>query len=88
MRAYPIVFCAVVLNNCAGIVASPPAITYFSAAATVVSYATTGKGTSDHLISAIVEQDCALHRVLFEAEICFEKHQTIALAHAPVRQTE
>jgi hypothetical protein len=77
-----------VLNNCAGIVAIPPAISYISAAATVVSYATTGKGTSDHLISAIVEQDCALHRVLFEAEICFEKHQTIALAHAPARQTE
>jgi hypothetical protein len=60
------------------VVAVPPIIQYVSAAATIVSYVATGKGTSDHVISVLTEQDCALHRALFEAEICFEDIQTIA----------
>ncbi len=70
MRAIILVFCAFALSNCIGIAAVPPAVTYFSAGATVVSYMTTGKGTSDHVISAIVEKDCALHRALLQDEIC------------------
>ena len=77
--------CAVVLSNCAAVVAVPPIIQYVSTAASLVSYVATGKGTSDHVISAITEQDCALHRVLFEEEICSEATQTIAMTDSAAR---
>ena len=88
MRALCLILCAVALRNCVTIVAVPPIIQYVSVAATVVSYATTGKGTSDHVISAITEQDCALHRMLIEEEICFERSQTIAMADTVAPRTE
>jgi hypothetical protein len=62
-----------------------PIIQYVSTVATLVSYVATGKGTSDHVISAITEQDCALHRVLFEEEICSEATQTIAMTDSAAR---
>ncbi len=70
MRAILFVCCAGVLSGCASVIAIPPAIQYVSAAATVYSYATTGKGTSDHVISAIAEQDCAMHRAVTLDKIC------------------
>ena len=71
--------CAVVLSNCVTVAAIPPAVQYIGTAATVVSYLATGKGTSDHVISAISEQDCALHRALLEKEICTEEPGNQAL---------
>jgi len=88
MRALSFILCAVVLSNCAAVVAVPPIIQYVSTAASLVSYVATGKGTSDHVISAITEQDCALHRALFEEEICFEETQTIAMTDAAARGAE
>ena len=88
MRALSLFLCAVVLSNCAAVVAVPPIIQYVSGAATIVSYVATGKGTSDHVISVLTEQDCALHRALFEAEICFEDIQTIAMTEGAVRGAE
>ena len=57
----------VVLSGCA----VPPAITIASLVADVASYASTGKTVTDHGISLVVGQDCALLRGL-EGEICVE----------------
>ncbi len=56
-----------VLSGCA----VPPAITIASLVADVASYASTGKTVTDHGISLVVGQDCALLRGL-EGEICVE----------------
>ncbi len=50
--------------------AIPPAVTIISLAANAVSYAATGKSVSDHGISAVVGEDCALWRVLADRKIC------------------
>lgn len=51
----------------------PPALvtlSYMKTGADVVSYAITKKGTTDHVISAYMDKDCALHRVVTDGEIC------------------
>lgn len=50
--------------------ALPPVISVASLALSGASYATTGKSTSDHAISAFVGEDCALHRVANNEDIC------------------
>jgi hypothetical protein len=50
--------------------ALPPAVMVASLAADGVSYAATGKSTTDHAISAIAEEDCALLRVVKEESVC------------------
>jgi hypothetical protein len=50
--------------------ALPPAVMVASLAADGVSYAATGKSTTDHAISAIAEEDCALLRVIKEESVC------------------
>ncbi len=50
--------------------AVPPAVTIASFVADGVSYAATGKSTTDHAISAIARQDCALLRAVQEEAIC------------------
>lgn len=37
-----------------------------------VSFLTTGKSTTDHVISAANKQDCVMHRVAFGEEVCRE----------------
>ena len=68
-----LLLCTVALNNCAVFAAIPPAVQYASTAATIISYMTTSKGTSVHFVSAVVDQDCALHRALTRGKICFQK---------------
>ncbi|MFT5180918.1 MAG: hypothetical protein ACI8S3_000795 [Alphaproteobacteria bacterium] len=50
--------------------ALPPALTVASLVAGGVSYVTTGKGTTDHAISAFAGEDCALHRVVNDKPVC------------------
>ena len=50
--------------------ALPPVISVASLALSGASYATTGKSTSDHALSAIVGEDCALHRAVGDDDIC------------------
>lgn len=45
----------------------PPAVVIASYALGGASYVTTGKGVTDHAISAVSGQDCALHRMVTEA---------------------
>jgi hypothetical protein len=54
------------LSGCA----VPPAVAVASLAANGVSFATTGKSTTDHAISAVAGEDCALLRVASEKPVC------------------
>jgi hypothetical protein len=62
----PALLSMLVLSGCA----LPPIITIASLAANGVSYATTGKGTADHAISAVAGEDCALLRAARDKAIC------------------
>lgn len=53
--------------------ALPPAIAIASYAATGISFLTSGKSVSDHALSAMVEKDCALFRVVMGDDICREQ---------------
>ncbi|MDD9878025.1 MAG: hypothetical protein OXR84_11350 [Magnetovibrio sp.] len=55
------------LSGCAAL---PPAATVAGIAANGLSYATTGKGTADHILSSATVSDCALHRGLGEEPVC------------------
>lgn len=67
-----IVALAVAAPLLAGCVAIPPAIVAASYAVDGVSYAATGKGLKDHLLSAALDEDCALHRLVTDRrnQIC------------------
>ena len=56
-----------VLSGCAAVV-NPSMIT--SIFIDGVSYATTGKGPADHLISSLIDQDCAMHRGFTNEAVC------------------
>jgi len=58
--------------------ALPPALTVISLATNAVSYAATGKSVSDHGISAIVGEDCALWRVVADRKICTPDSAAVA----------
>lgn len=49
--------------------AMPPVVTMASFAADVFSYGASGKSVTDHGISIVMQQDCALLRV-FDGEVC------------------
>jgi len=53
-----------------GCTAVPTAVTVVGVVADGLSYATTGKGTADHLISSATDQDCALYRSLGNSPVC------------------
>ncbi|GHD49530.1 hypothetical protein GCM10017083_21900 [Thalassobaculum fulvum] len=50
----------------------PLPITIASTAFSGISYLTTGKSTSDHVLSAAMEEDCALTRPVFGDPVCRE----------------
>lgn len=50
--------------------ALPPVIAVASYATTGISYLASGKGPSDHALSAMAEKDCAIHRVVMGGDIC------------------
>lgn len=68
---------AMSLSGC--IVALPPAIQMASLALDGVSYATTGKSVTDHAISTVTAQDCAMGRVLQGEDICIAQKVEIAM---------
>ncbi len=49
---------------------APTAVTLFSLTAGGVSYATTGKGITDHALSEVTQADCAMHRALRDQPVC------------------
>lgn len=64
------------LSGC--IVALPPAVQMASLALDGVSYITTGKSVSDHAISTVTAQDCAMTRVLKGDNICTAQQVEVA----------
>jgi len=56
-----------VLSGCAPVL-NP--LTIASTVVDVISYASTGKGSADHVLSGLTEQDCALHRSLADQPVC------------------
>jgi len=67
---------ALSLSGC--IVALPPAVQVASLALDGVSYLTTGKSVTDHAISAVTEQDCAMTRALKGEDICSAEQVEVA----------
>ncbi|OSQ29093.1 SPOR domain-containing protein [Thalassospira sp. MCCC 1A03138] len=57
----------------------PVELTVAKLAGDLISYVTTGKSTTDHAVSAVAERDCALHRPLFEEDVC---HDNVVLDDA------
>jgi len=65
----------VLLFSLSGCAALPPALTYLGyikTGADGISYLTTRKSTTDHLLSSALEQDCAFHRVLWQEDVCHQ----------------
>lgn len=81
MRFVPLGFALMFgLSGCA----LPTAVTIASFAADGVSYIATGKSTTDHALSVIAQEDCAMARALEERPICVPdlnaSIRTVALA--------
>ena len=65
MHRFLVLLLPLALGACA-----PTAVTVVSLAAGGFSYATTGKGLTDHAISGVTQSDCAVHRVLSDRPLC------------------
>lgn len=50
----------------------------------IVTYETTGKGLTDHAVSAVADRDCKLARVVHDEKICQEERQGSVTVSAPV----
>lgn len=62
-----VVLIAAAMAGCASV---PAAVKFGSLALSGASYLATGKGTTDHLISAIADEDCALLRIIQSRPVC------------------
>lgn len=60
--------------------AAPVGVTVAAFMADGVSYATTEKSISDHGLSAITEQDCAMHRVFTDGPVCADDNGNVQIA--------
>ncbi len=68
-----VVVAPLALGACGG----PVELTVAKLAGDLISYVTTGKSTTDHAVSIAADQDCALHRPLFEEDVCRENEEII-----------
>ncbi|MEX2614534.1 MAG: hypothetical protein WD767_00390 [Alphaproteobacteria bacterium] len=66
MRYLFVVLSGIGLSGCA----LPVSLQIASFAASGLSYMTTGKSMSDHAVSAMVSQDCAVHRIVLGLGMC------------------
>ena len=82
MRWLLLAAAAVMLSGCG----LPPAITVASLAFDFASYGATGKTVTDHGISMVLQQDCALLRGL-QSEVCVEEGSELA-SKKPVKEPE
>ena len=79
MRPVAILLVPFLLAGCA----VPPALTLASFAADGISYLATGKSTTDHALSAIASEDCALVRAVKEKPICVPERQVLISMSKP-----
>lgn len=59
------IFACLVLSGCV----MPPIVNFASVALDVVSFMATGKSVSDHALSAVVDEDCAVFRAVTEQNV-------------------
>lgn len=74
LRAFATVIIMMTLSGC--LVSVPIAVA--KVAIDGVSYIATGKSTTDHALSGLSGQDCALHRVLAGNDVCTEQSSAVA----------
>ena len=70
MRIRQLLFATVALAGLSGCGVVPAGVALVSYAADGVSYLVTGKSTTDHALSAVADQDCALLRPLANEPVC------------------
>ncbi len=68
MRIIVAIVLAFALSGCL----LPPAVSIASFAADGISMAATGKSIKDHALSGVMDQDCALWRIIKDEEICVD----------------
>jgi hypothetical protein len=73
MRRIAILITPILLAGCA----LPPALHLASLAADGVSFIATGKSTTDHALSAVSSEDCAMLRALKEEAICVPESKVV-----------
>ncbi len=79
MRYFFIALIGIGLSGCA----IPIPLQIASWAASGLSYVTTGKSMSDHAVSAVASQDCAVHRIVLGLSMCeayVDESEAIVLA--------
>lgn len=74
MKKILVVAAPLVLAGCGG----PVEFTVAKLAGDLISYVTTGKSTTDHAVSVVADQDCALHRPLFDEDVCKDEEAQLA----------
>ncbi|MDG4719078.1 MULTISPECIES: SPOR domain-containing protein [Thalassospira] len=74
MKKILVVAAPLALGACGG----PIELTVAKLAGDLISYVTTGKSTTDHAVSFVAEQDCALHRPLMDQDICKDEEVLLA----------
>ena len=71
-----LVLCPLLLGACV-----PPPLQVATLVADGISYLMTKKSVTDHGLSAVVGQDCALHRAVTEGTVCrADKHGPTVIA--------
>ncbi len=82
MRTIAVLALPILLGACA----LPAVYSIATLAVDGISYATSGKGLSDHAISAVANEDCAMWRVLVARPICRDADmpETVVAAAAGV----
>ncbi len=61
-----ILFLTLILASCSG-------YTAVSLSTNIVTYTTTGKTNSDHVISMLLQKDCKMFRVIEDKRVCVAK---------------
>lgn len=65
MKKVLVIFACLGLGGCV----APPIVTYVSMALDGASFVATGKSVGDHALSVVVDEDCALLRVITEQDV-------------------
>ena len=66
------IFALCLVLSLTGCLTLPPAVTFASWALGGITYAVSGKTISDHAISSITQEDCAVLRILQNQPVCRE----------------
>lgn len=73
------------LAACSGF---PPQLTLFTQIADGMTYVFTGKGGTDHIVSAAMNKDCALARAVQGMAICEDKQDDLGFPQTALSQVE